>query len=247
MKSLFCSALFLLTFSQNAQSPTAVAVKDEPHHHLVLENSYVRVFRVSIPANDATLLHQHDSPYLFVALGPADFTNAVAGKPEVEAKLADGQVGYSRGGFAHIARTDHGLPFNNVTVELLHPQGDPHNLCVEVVPNAPTQSCEKTVTEKKYGTSRFPLFQTDETEVSIAHHDPEINQVGFTPSVGTLFILLSGSGVHIVAKDQTQDTLEIGQVLWLVAGTNTNFTNPSGKAWSYLTLGFKGSEALHKY
>ena len=30
-------------------------IPKEPHHHLVLENSYVRVFRVSIPANDAKI------------------------------------------------------------------------------------------------------------------------------------------------------------------------------------------------
>src|SRR5712671_4219033 len=70
MKPLLCSALLLLTFSLNAQAPTAVPIPKEPHHHLVFENDYIRVFRVSVPAHDATLLHQHDVPYLYVALGP---------------------------------------------------------------------------------------------------------------------------------------------------------------------------------
>src|SRR6266446_2710776 len=123
MKPLLCSALLLLTFSSNAQAPTAVSIPKEPHHHLVFENSYVRVFRVSVPAHDATLLHQHDVPYVYVALGPADVINAVQGKPEARIVMTDGQVGYSDGGFAHVARTDSGLILNNIIIELLKPQG----------------------------------------------------------------------------------------------------------------------------
>ena len=42
MKPLLCAALLLLTFSLNAQAPVAVPIPKEPHHHLVLENEYVR-------------------------------------------------------------------------------------------------------------------------------------------------------------------------------------------------------------
>jgi hypothetical protein len=72
----------LFTFSLSAQAPVAVPIANEPHHHLVLENSYVRVFHVSVPPHDATLLHQHDVPYIYVSLGPADVINAIQGKPE---------------------------------------------------------------------------------------------------------------------------------------------------------------------
>src|SRR6202521_535708 len=116
MKPLLCSLLLFFAFSISAQAPTAVPIPKEPHHHLVLENEYVRVFRVSVPAHEATLLHQHDVPYLYVALGPADVINAVQDKPEVHIVMADGQLGYSPGHFAHIARTDSGIPFNNVTI-----------------------------------------------------------------------------------------------------------------------------------
>src|SRR6266849_2101275 len=132
MKPL-CSLLLLFAFSINAQAPTAVPIPKEPHHHLVFENSYVRVFRVSVPAHEATLPHQHDVPYLYVSLGPADVINAVEGKPEVRLVMADGQLGYSPGHFAHIARTDAGSSFDNVTIELLRPQGDVHNLCQKIV------------------------------------------------------------------------------------------------------------------
>src|SRR6266478_7637620 len=134
MKPALCLLLLLFTFSLSAQAPTAVPIPKEPHHHLVLENEYVRVFRVSVPAHESTLLHQHDVPYLYVSLGPADVINAVQDKPEVHLVMADGQLGYSLGHFAHIARNQSDAPFNNVTIELLKPQGEVQNICVEDVP-----------------------------------------------------------------------------------------------------------------
>jgi hypothetical protein len=215
MKSVVCSALFLLTFSQNAQAPTAVAVKDEPHHHLVLENSYVRVFRVSIPANDATLLHQHDLPYAFVALGPADFTNAVAGKPEVEAKLADGQLGYSRGGFAHIARTDHGIPFNNVTIELLHPQGEPRNLCLKVV-DAPLGSCRAHSTSSSALVIKtIPAIETEEVQVDLVQVESRNFSLGLTRKLSRLLVALNGAYLQVEVSGQPARMIGPGESVWL--------------------------------
>src|SRR3981189_1381560 len=136
---------------QTADTLQAVPIPKEPHHHLVLENEYVRVFRVSVPAHDATLLHQHDVPYLYVALGPADVINAIQGKTESRLVMSDGQVGYSRGGFAHIARTDSGLIFNNVTIELLKPQGEPENLCSQILPGGITGSCQRMSADRGKG------------------------------------------------------------------------------------------------
>ena len=88
----------------------------------MFQNEFVRVYNVAVQPLDATLLHQHDLPYLALSLGPVDIVNAVRGKPEARLKLQDGDIIYSPGGFAHIARTDAGMPFNNVTVELAMPR-----------------------------------------------------------------------------------------------------------------------------
>src|SRR6267378_5991547 len=157
---------------QTADTLHAVPIPKEPHHHLVLENEYVRVFRVRVPAHDATLLHQHDVPYLYVALGPADVINAVQGKPEVRLVMADGQLGYSPGHFAHIARNQSDMPFNNVTIELLKPQREPRNICAEVVPGAELEVCGKSPTVKRNGAAHLPQFATDETQVGLSRFDP---------------------------------------------------------------------------
>jgi hypothetical protein len=246
MKPLLSSLLLFLAFSLSAQAPTAVPIPREPHHHLVLENDYVRVFRVTVPAHESTLLHQHDVPYLYVSLGPADVINAVQGKPEARLVLADGQLGYSPGHFAHIARNDSNLPFNNVTVELLKPQGEPRNTCAEIVPGGSEWHCDSPAIRRGRSQDSVPQFQTDEMEASLTRMDSDVQQAGFTPSAGTLFVLLSGSGIQTVVRGQPVETLVVGDVRWILAGSNSTFSNPSQKAWSYLTLAFQGSESRHK-
>jgi hypothetical protein len=254
MKSLFSSALLLLTFSLNAQAPTAVPVKDEPHHHLVLENSYVRVFRVSIPANDATLLHQHDLPYVFVSLGPADFTNAVAGKPEVEAKLADGQLGYSRGGFAHIARTDHGLPFNNVTIELLHPQGEPHNLCEKVI-DGPLGACSEPAPSEPPANSAArvtpfkarPLFETSEVRAVSNTLEARSRYTHSNGKFAMLFVVANDSELQIEFPGEPARSPHSGEVLWLDAGGTATISCPLKQGASrYWVFFFKDAKPAQK-
>ncbi len=116
-----------------AASPngTPVPITQEPHHHLILENSYVRVFRVEIISPESTLLHRHDVPYAYMSIGKAEFTNAVQGKPEIRIQMADGQLGYSKGAFSHFIRTENDTPFYNITVELLHPQGEARSDCAK--------------------------------------------------------------------------------------------------------------------
>jgi hypothetical protein len=240
MRSLFCSALFLLTFSLNAQAPTAVAVKDEPHHHLVLENSYVRVFRVNIPANDATLMHQHDLPYVFVSLGPGDFTNAVAGKPEVEAKLADGQVGYSRGGFAHIARTDHGLPFNNVTVELLHSQGEARNICAQILVGAPEGECPRPTTMP--GTARKePLLETRSTFVDLVALDPSLDALSIRPQSEVLIVFLGETQIQGDSINAPTKKVVEGDVIWVSGESGETIWNSKKKDLRFLQLTFSAA------
>jgi hypothetical protein len=251
LKPLLCSLLLLFAFSLSAQAPVAVPIPKEPHHHLVLENSYVRVFRVSIPANDATLLHQHDVPYIYVALGPADVINAVAGKPEARIVMTDGQVGYSRGGFAHIARTDAGSPFNNVTIELLHPQGEPRNLCEKII-SGPLNDClnsdanklpsDSPLTALVRATAMKRLFETNEIQLesfSIALRE-NCSESGSQPA--RLLIVEDNSELQVDLPGEASKSLHSGEVLWLEAGKKWTITTAGEKKLTrFLLLQFKDS------
>src|SRR6185436_2123282 len=69
--------------------PGAVLAKKEPHHHLVYEDSTLRVLRVRVPAHDTTLLHEHDPDYFWIALGASTVVNAKLGAPDATISSAD--------------------------------------------------------------------------------------------------------------------------------------------------------------
>ena len=119
MKRLLTSASLLIAVLLFAQTVPEVEITNEAHHHLVLENEYVRVFKVEVAPHDATLMHRHRHDYVWVTLGAADISNEVQGKSPAEVKLQDGQTSFTAGGFAHIARNLASAPFRNVTIELL--------------------------------------------------------------------------------------------------------------------------------
>src|SRR5215472_2303245 len=117
------TAIALLVFSAaaprfaSAQSiPGAVLAKHEPHHHLVYEDSTIRVLRVRVPPHDTTLLHEHDPDYFWISLGPSTLVNVRPGTPDATVTSADLAFHYTFGKFAHIARNPGNAPFDNITV-----------------------------------------------------------------------------------------------------------------------------------
>ncbi len=111
--------LFLCIAIALSAQATEVEITAEPSHHQVLENAYVRVFKVEVPPKGATLMHWHRHDYFFVTLGATEVSNEVKGKAATTLKLADGDTRFAPGGFAHVARDLAGTPFRNVTIELL--------------------------------------------------------------------------------------------------------------------------------
>jgi hypothetical protein len=252
MKPILCALLFLSALSLSAQAPVAVPIANEPHHHLVLENSYVRIFRVSIPAHDATLLHQHDVPYIYVSLGPADVINAVQGKPETRIVMTDGQVGYSRGDFAHIARTDAGSSFNNVTIELLHPQGEPKNLCDKVV-DGPVLTCTGEVKGvpadsplrvlPKLGIGPRRSFET--REIAVASYSLSLvgtyNEDSKSPR---LIVAEDGPQLHVEIVGESAKSFSNGETVWLEAGKEWKIILPrQDKPTRFLMIRFKDANS----
>jgi quercetin dioxygenase-like cupin family protein len=99
-----------------------VEITAEPHHHLTLENQYVRVYNVEVPPHAETLMHWHRHDYIYVTLGATEVVNAVKDKPPATVKLQDGETRFSPAPFAHIASNRTDQTFRNVTIEILQDQ-----------------------------------------------------------------------------------------------------------------------------
>jgi hypothetical protein len=230
-----------------AQAPTAMDMAKEPHHRVLLENEYVRALRFSLPAGESTLLHAHDKPYLAVTLGAADFANDVAGKPEVRGKNADGQLTYSRGGFAHLVKADAGIPFNNVTVELLRPQAAPRNLCEKIIAAADLGPCDLSADEPNAPIATRPLFETDELRVDAVTVRRAGDLMDHPHQLPGLLISASGAPIKVarVPGVMTQ-TLHPGEMMWLQLQAEPKFTVEDGPEARLILISFKDRVASNQ-
>src|SRR3954471_4002868 len=104
--------------NKDMAKPQVVPITEEQHHHLVLDNEYVRVFHVEVAPHSETLYHQHDMDYVFVTLGDSVVESVRVGENPVKLELKDGDTRFTKGGFAHKAVNLSDKPFVNVTVEL---------------------------------------------------------------------------------------------------------------------------------
>jgi hypothetical protein len=236
---------------QTPNEPTGpVPISEEPHHRLVLQNEFVRVYNVTVPGLDSTLLHQHDLPYLYVVMGPADLVNAVVGKPEVHQVMQDGETHYSPGHFAHLVRTDSGVEFHNITIELAHPQGTPKNLCREVLPGAPlncpappaaAESSKTKKSESEPAVEDVPYFETDEIRVDLHKVSNGNDYVDAKPQTDALLVALTNANLDANLAGEHVQFLHGGDVLWLPAGQRRRIVDFLGTHSSFMLITFKDS------
>jgi hypothetical protein len=234
------------------QNPTAppgpVPIGEEPHHRLVLQNDFTHVYNVMVPPLDATLLHQHDLSYLYVTLGPADIVNAIVGKPELHLILHDGETHYTPGKFAHVARTDSGLPFHNITIELVRPQGTTKNICKDVIPGQPTECPQPQAASDSASGKRkpseaseepVPYFETDEIRVDLYHVAGAKDYVDAAPKVHALLVALTDANLDANLGGEHISFLHGGDVLWMPAGQHRRIVDFLGTRSSFLLISFK--------
>ncbi len=112
---LACAAISLSAADNN----TVVPISQEPHHHLVLENEYTRVYDVTVPAHQSTLMHRHDNDYLAVILEPAEIQNDVLGRSVTTGRAGKGEVRFAVAPLTHRLINSGDTPFRNITIEIL--------------------------------------------------------------------------------------------------------------------------------
>jgi quercetin dioxygenase-like cupin family protein len=222
-------ALLLAAIFVAADSPRQVEITSEAHHHQVLENDFVRVFKVEVGPHDATLMHRHRHDYLYISIGPADVSNEVEGKPPVELKLHDGQTGFLAANFAHIARNLADTPFRNVTIELLQDEKS----------HASKWDEERGLDVLHGGTQQI-LFVKDGARVS----DIELQPGGMIPSHRHngphLVVAITDLDMRsdIEGKAPTPSQLKSGDVKWVLGGYRHTLTNVAKQPAKFVTIEF---------
>lgn len=121
----FSALIFLLPSAAQAPLP----VDKEPHHHLVIENAYVRVLDIVLAPGEATLDHTHTRDTLQVLIGPSTMRVDVAGKPAVDVPAGRpgdvGFVAFSKTPVTHRMKNVGNSPLHLIEVEFLAPSPVP--------------------------------------------------------------------------------------------------------------------------
>jgi quercetin dioxygenase-like cupin family protein len=193
-----------------------VEITAEPHHHLILQNEYVRVFSVEIDPRDATLMHRHHHDYAYVVMGNAQLSNEVQGKPPAKLDVSDGQANYSDGNFAHLVKNVGNTPFRNITVEFLQ----------DAKMRTDANSSDPAPVNIRGGTEKV-LFVKDgvravEVELQIAAVEGRHHHAG-----PHLVIALTDLSFRAENPDKSATNMEMkaGEVKWIDGGITHTVTN----------------------
>jgi hypothetical protein len=207
-RALFCLLTTLL--AAQALAPE-VEVNAEPHHHLTLENKYVRAYNVEVPPRTDTLMHWHRHDYFAVKLGTAEVINAVKDKPPITIKLQDGQTTFAAAPFAHIVHNQTDQPFRNVTIEIVADESLRHST---------TKWDEDRALKTFPGGTQQILFVKDAIRASEFELQPGA-AVPPDHHVGPL-LLIAVSDIYLrsAVEGQAPDSerLKPGEVRWLPGG-----------------------------
>ncbi|MGH9705004.1 MAG: hypothetical protein ACRD4K_16640 [Candidatus Acidiferrales bacterium] len=236
--------LFLLApfFAAAAAAQSPAALTSEPHHHLKLENDFVRVFYMEVAPQQSTLLHQHDNPYVYVVLGSARFTNKALDKKPVDVALKDGQIRYSAENPVHVATNPMETPFRNVTIEFLKPQGEAKNLCEIVVEhkplNCPPGGAVHATKPAAGQSTSVPEFETEEVKASLVRLGDKAQAAIAADAPDTLIVALENSALKVTQQGKPA-TLRPGGVAWIARGSEATISNTGQSIARYLAIEFK--------
>lgn len=223
-----------------SSAPASISIKEEYHHHLVFENSYVRIYFVEIPAHESTLLHRHDFPYISIPPGGADAVEPPSGAAQQPA-MRGPRVGYMAGGFSHAVNNPSDRPLRNVAIELLRPQGTVRNRCAEAVRGQPHEDCVMPPPSSAGATSHYPVFESDEILVEYWDLAPNVTTPPWDDRLDLLVAGLTGVSITADSGIDSANAVE-GGLLWIPASSKPVFKTTPERGGHFIVITFKDSK-----
>jgi len=234
-----CFFVFLLVatglFAQRAAD--AVPVEQEPKHKTVLENEFVRVYRVEIPPGESALLHRHAQDYFWIVVRGADLETTVAGgKPERQ-PLADGEKGISKAPIVHKVANLGSQPFLTIAIELKHGFNERALRCG--MGERPCPSEVGDLTGPQYAVAT--LFETDRMRVTEIELDPKAVLPTHEHTAPHMVVALTPLELESAAEDQepARVTQQPADVAWLPAGVKHKLTNVGKQTARFVSIEFR--------
>lgn len=206
-------SLFSIAVSSQSNSPQSpVEISGEAHHHPKVENEFVRIWDVTVPAGDATLWHVHRNDNVVVTLADANLRLESATAPPAEAQWKFGEVRFAKATYVHRAMNIGTTPFHNLTIELLKS------------PGLQEQS-------PKYPITRPPVLENERVRVFRVTLEPGQSTSMHTHVYAGLSIALTSGEIEVTTEGRKRTdklSLPAGDVRWR-AGAVTHSIKNVGK------------------
>jgi hypothetical protein len=232
-KALIFVVLVLGVAAAAQQNP--VEITAEPHHHLVLENSFVRAFAVNVAPKESSLVHHHGHDYLSVSLGDAQIINAKAGAAPVAAVFKDGDVRFSAAPVVHAVTNTGDGPFRNITIELFGPTTGQHACAESCSISVPCDSADKAACP-----SVAKLMSGDQWSVTLVTLPPGARYPQHTHSGNFLLVPLNDADLKANNQDGPETAVhsKAGAITWNNPVVHT-VTNAGTRTARSVALEFK--------
>ena len=212
-------------------------MREESHHHLIFQNSYVNVFFVEIPPHESTLEHRHDLPYISVP--PGELMRGPFNPAGAVANPAAPFIPYNAGHFSHSVSNPGDAVVRNIAIELVRPQGVLRNLCENVLaPIAQPVDCPSP-NPTEYPQS-YPLFETDEIVVESWEMKPDLTSSALDRSLDVLVAGMWGVSIHSPDGLDSAHALR-GGVLWIPANSKPVLRTEPDHWGHFIAITFKDS------
>jgi len=200
-----------------------VPVRDEPRHHNVFENNYVRLLDVFVSPHDTTQFHVHNTPSVFTTFTKtATGSQLLSGQPSGDLSTA-GRSWYDSLSTPRIHRVwneDTGW-FHVMDIELIagRPHGDPRVL-------------------------QYPLLKLYFNEPLANGYRMELqtsSRVELPPSaIGYLLLSIGPAVISYKTNDYTeQRIMKGGHYVWIEPGKSFSFTSQTNTPSSFVLLQLK--------
>ena len=203
------SLLVLLSFSAVSSGQAPVAIEKEPMHRLKLQNEYVRLFDVLIPAGKESLAHMHIYDGVGVRVSNAEMAEEFADGTRKNFTAVWGEASFGSGpAFSHTVINSGKSDFRNIYIELM-----PRQAAAGVLP--PLSSGHTT------------LIDNPRVRVNRLVLKPGESSTLHTHSLNGLGIILYDSRIEITTPNGDPRIMEpkAGEFAWQTAGTAHTIKN----------------------
>jgi hypothetical protein len=243
--AVLCLFLSVFAGAQNKTgsdgNPVATDITDEPHHSLVLENEYVRVFEVNVPPMKQTLWYQHRYDFIEVALSNSTVATGKLSQDSLslQGDLYPGQVRFRHGPSTYkMANKDSVGSYRNITLEVKKNSNQPRSAYVSAQYLADYDTVPLAAEPSKSFSQSLDRDTVRITDVQVLPGEEWKSHLGPLP-----YIVVAVSDVELANPSNSDDALEFkapsGAVQWAPKSFLGTLKNMSDKPARFVVVELK--------